>query len=232
MSLFVLVHSPLVGPLTWKSTADALHRNGYEAIVPSLYDISDNASPYWQRHTAAVRQALSIVSSDQSVILVGHSGAGPLLPAIRQSIVQRVAAYVFVDAGLPTDNVSRLDSFESPEAVAEFRQSAVDGLLPTWTDSDLAEVIPDADMRRQFVAELHPMPLAVYEEPLPVFAGWPDAPCGYIRFSPVYDSALMEARQRGWPFRMFDAGHFHMLVEPNAVAIALIDVCKQIGIIT
>ncbi|MHB8629640.1 MAG: alpha/beta fold hydrolase [Aggregatilineales bacterium] len=232
MSLFVLVHSPLVGPLTWKSTADALHQKGYAVVVPSLYDIPDNASLYWQRHATAVRQALSAVSSDQLVVLAGHSGAGPLLPAIRRGIVQRVAAYVFIDAGLPRDNASRLDSFESPEAVAEFRQSAVNGLLPTWADSDLAEVIPNADVRRQMVTELRPMPLAVYEEPLPVFAGWPDAPCGYIRFSPVYDSALMEARQRGWPLRTFDAGHCYMLVEPGAVAAALIDVCKQMSVIT
>lgn len=232
MSLFVLVHSPLVGPRTWGSAADALRRMGHQAIVPSLYDIPEDASPYWQRHAAAVRSALSAVPHDQPLILVGHSGAGPLLPAIRQDVLQPVAAYLFVDAGLPKDNASRLDLFGSADEVAEFRKSAVNGLLPTWTDSDLAEIIPDAAVRRAFVAEFRPMPLAVYEEPLPVFSGWPDAPGGYIRFSPVYDAALMEARQRGWPFRVFEAGHFHMLVEPDTVAVALIDVSKQIGVIT
>ena len=39
-----------------------------------------------------------------------------------------------------------------------------------------------ATERHQLVADvLHPLPLAVYEEPLPVPDGWPDAPCGRRR---------------------------------------------------
>src|SRR5205809_6769522 len=33
---FVLVHSPVVGPSTWRWVADALRSNGHEAIVPNL----------------------------------------------------------------------------------------------------------------------------------------------------------------------------------------------------
>ena len=46
-----------------------------------------------------------------------------------------------------------------------------------WTGDELRDAIPDDATRRAFVAELHargPLPLAVYEEPLPVFDGWPE----------------------------------------------------------
>ena len=33
------------------------------------------------------------------MILAGHSGAGPLLPAIRQATGRAIAGYLFVDAG-------------------------------------------------------------------------------------------------------------------------------------
>src|SRR5207249_3404078 len=106
---------------------------------------------------------------DEPCVLVGHSGAGALLPAIREALGRPVFAYVFVDAGIPQDGMSRLDQFSSQEEAEQFRQAAVDGLLPTWTEDDLAHLIPDAETRRRFVSELRPLPLAVYEEPIPVF---------------------------------------------------------------
>src|SRR5206468_1317091 len=116
-------------------------------------------------------------------ILVGQSGAGVLRPSIRQALGSPVSAYLFVDASIPRDGASRLDLFASREEAAQFRQAAVEGLLPTWTEADLRGVIPDNTLRQRFVSELRPLPLAIYEEPIPVFKGWPDAPCGYLRFA-------------------------------------------------
>ncbi len=67
-------------------------------------------------------------------------------------------------------------------------------------------------------------------EPIPVFAGWPDAPCAYIKFSRGFQSPAEQARQRGWVTYEFDGGHFHMLVDPTAVANALVDFARQIGL--
>ena len=226
---FVLLHSPLVGPLTWGSVADELRRRGIEAIVPALREGEDAGPPYWRRHAEAVERALAALPADRPPILAAHSGAGPLLPAAREAIGRPVAAYLFVDAGLPRDGASRLDLFGVPEEVARFRAAAREGLLPTWGDEDLREVIPDAALRRRFVAELRPLPLAVYEEPLPVFAGWPDAPCGYLRFAatPVYEEPEREARRRGWACAQLPGRHFHMLVDPPAVAQALLDLLER-----
>ena len=193
---FALVHSPLVGPLTWSLVARELRERGLVAVAPALPGGRAVVPPYWQQHTGAVARALDAIPPGETLVLVGHSGGGMLLPAIRKASKRPVAAYLFVDAGIPRNGLIRLDFFEEGEA-KEFRAAASDGLLPTWSETDLEEVLPDEEIRRRFVRELRPLPLAVYEEPLPVFAGWPDAPCGYVQFSPVYDPAAERGQADG-----------------------------------
>ncbi len=232
MGVFVLIHSPLVGPLTWALVADELRRRGWDALVSEVRSLEEVGPPYWQRHAEAVARALEPIPLDRPLILVGHSGASVLLPAIRQITRLPVAAYIFVDAAIPEDGASRLDLFESSEAAEQFRQAAAGGFLPRWNDEDLREVIPGTDLRRRFVAELRPLPLAVYEEPLPVFEGWPDAPVGYLRFgqNPVYDRPAERARREGWIYARIEGGHLHMLVDAAAVANALVEFVERMGL--
>lgn len=227
--LLVLIHSPLVGPFTWSLVAKRLRQRGIETLVPVLTDVEDTDAPYWQQHAEAVSQALESVPEMRPLILVGHSGAGPLLPTIHQATHRPAAKYIFVDAGLPHGGKSRLDEMEenSPDFAQEFRQHlAAGGRFPEWSDEELREVIPDDRLRGAVLAELHPRSLAFFVEPMPIVADWPDAPCGYILLSPAYQRPAEQARQKGWPYRAFDAGHFHMLVDPNAVTNALIELIE------
>ena len=230
--MFVLIHSPLVGPLTWSLVAVQLQQRGIPALVPALRDSEREGPPYWLQHAQAIARSIEHAPYDRPPILVAHSGAGMLLPAARQAIGRPVAAYIFVDAGIPEDGKSRLDLFDSPAEVARFRRAAVNGLLPVWRDADLTSVIPDAEIRQPFVAELRPLAIAVYEEALPVFAGWPDAPCGYLRFgsNPAYTLPAEHARSERWAYTQLAGEHFHMLVDPPAVTGALLGLAGQLGI--
>jgi len=232
MSLFVLIHSPLVGPLTWSLVADELQRRGIQVVVPTLLTDPKVGLPYWKQHVNAVARALEPVSLDQPLILVGHSGAGVLLPAIRQITDRLVTAYILVDADIPKNGASRLDLFESPEAADQFRQAASNGLLPTWSEDALRQVIEDVGLRQRFVAELRPLLLAVYEEPIPVFKGWPDAPCGYLRFMSTssYEESGRQAQHKSWAYVEIEGRHFHMLVDPQTVIHALVSLVERMGI--
>jgi len=230
--IFVLIHSPLVGPFTWALAADELRQMNAEVVAPALQDVGGTGEPYWKRHVASVTRALMAAPVDRALILVAHSGAGPLLPPVRQATRRSIAAYLFVDAVLPEDGASRLDLMaqESAEMAEEFRQALASGArFPAWGDSDLAEVIPDAGLRRRMLTELRPRPLAFFEEPLPVFEDWPDAPCGYLKFSSAYAPYAALARSNGWACRELPGGHFHMLVSPRAVARELVNLRKALG---
>lgn len=218
---YALIHSPLVGPETWEPVAEALRWGGREAWVPGLPAVVDTARPYWAQHAEAVaRQVNDLAAVSEGLVLVAHSGAGALLPAIRQALGRAVQGYVFVDAGLPAPGQSRLESFG--EGAAAFRAHLAGGeRFPTWTDDDLKESVPDTELRARLIADLRPQPRAYWEEPLPEISGWPDAPGAYLLFSPVYAEAAQQARERGWPVRVMPGGHFHMLVMPGAVAEAI-----------
>jgi len=222
---FVLVHSPLVGPGTWLPVAQSLEQQDVAVLVPRLMDDGQTVLPYWTQHAEAVARGMSSLPADRPLILVGHSGAGLLLPAIRERMPNPVAGYIFVDAGLPRDGMSRLTEIEDsiPEDAAGFREHLeAGGRFPVWTDQDLSDIIPDRRLRHDLLDALSPRPLSFFTEPIPVFAGWPDAPCAYIKLSDGYGRAAEAAEHAGWALSEIDAGHFHMLVDPVEVAALLL----------
>jgi hypothetical protein len=216
----VLLHSPLVGVESWGRSADALRRGGVGAVAVPVG--TDDRAPFGEGY---VRGAVAGVAGDAAlagpVVLVGHSGAGPLLGAVGEGLGAAgrvVGGYLFCDAGLPRAGASRLDllALEDPEMAAAFRVEL------EWSDADLEPLVPDPAARAALVGSLRPRGLGFFTEPLPAAAGWPDAPCGYLRLSAVYDRWAEEAAAMGWPTARLDAGHFHPLVDPDGVAAALL----------
>ncbi len=229
---FALIHSPLVGPTTWSLVAGALRARGSDVYLAAVEDAPDASEPFWRQQAESAAGSLRAVAPGRSLILVAHSGAGPLLPAIRQAFGRPVGGYLFVDAGLPRDGQTRFGELRDalPEYAEELHaELAAGGRFPTWTDADLREIIPDARLRQATLDELRPRSLAFFEEPIPVFAGWPDAACGYLQFSESYAAAAEEAKNRGWPVRAMAAEHFHMLVDPEGVAQVLQEMAQAMA---
>jgi hypothetical protein len=142
-----------------------------------------------------------------------------LLPPIRQALGRPVRGYLFVDAGLPDGQPRANGAFADVLRELYARGER----FPNWTDAALGEVVPDAGLRAELLGELRPQPWAFWTEAIPVFPGWPDAPCAYLRFgtNPAYEAAWTEASRRGWPRRQLDGGHFLPMLDPPAVADAL-----------
>jgi hypothetical protein len=235
MATFVLIHSPIVGPLTWSSVAEELRLSGIKAIVPDLaYDVAPK-EPYWKLHAKSVGRALKSVPENEGLILAGHSGAGMLLPAIRQISGRAVAGYIFVDADIPEDGGSRLEILrrELPQAAEEvYRALSAGEMLPAWGDADLREIIPEVELRQRVLADLRPHPLAFMEEAIPVFEGWPEAPCGYLSFKRAgsYRESVERAKREGWAYAELDGAHFHILVDPHGVAEALVGLAERLQV--
>jgi pimeloyl-ACP methyl ester carboxylesterase len=214
----VLVHSPLVGPYSWAPVAEVLRRRGHQVLVPDLRPGTEQGPPYFERHATLVAQAVRALGSRGPVVLVVHSGAGVLLPPIENALGRPAGARIFVDAIFPQDGRSRLDLFGTPEEAEEFRRAATNGYLPVWTDADLQAAIPDAGLRRSLVAELRPLPLAVYEENIPVAPAWKPVPCDYLRLSDSYRADMERARQARCRVEERPSNHFAILTQPEPIA--------------
>ena len=223
--IFVLVHSPLVGPTTWSPVARELERRGREVVVPSLLAVAEATAPQWRHILQAVRAATTRTAAP--IVLAGHSGGGLLLPTIADSLAAEVAALIFVDSFLPPEGGSvRL---APPGLMDELRALATDGVLPPWSqwfgDDAMRGLVGDERLRAALEAEMPRLPLCYFEASVPLPDGWVAGPCGYLLFSAdPYGPSATEARERGWPVaELQGARHLAIATEPSEVTDALLE---------
>jgi hypothetical protein len=230
VTLFVLVHSPSVGPGTWSPVAGRLTAAGRAAVVPSLLAVGAGGPPYWPRVTAAVAARLAGTDSGEPLVLVAHSNAGVFIPVIRRSLAQPVTCSIFVDASLPAGHGP------TPMVGGEFLPflrglAGADGLLPRWTDwweeADVAPMFGDPATRKAVTSEQPRLPLAYYEEQVPVPDRWQDHRCAYLLFGPPYDAQAREAAERGWAVRSLPGAHLHQVADPGGVARCLLELAGE-----
>jgi hypothetical protein len=158
---FLLVHSPLVGPTTWRWVADALLAAGCDPAVPDLRSSALTGQPQ-----AFIDGAVSSAPSNWSMpVVVGHSGAGFFLPSIAERL--DAASAVFVDAGLPPDTSP---ATAGADVLDQLRVLAVDGILPRWStwwgEDAMKTLVPDELRRAEVEGELPAIPIVFYETPI------------------------------------------------------------------
>jgi Alpha/beta hydrolase family len=228
----VLLPSPLTRAAAWGWLPAALEARGTAVAV--VEPEGDDDPPYALRWVASC--ALQIGALDPGpVVLVGHSGAGLLLAQLGfalRAAHRPVAAYAFVDAGIPRQLPgSRLDVYASEdESGAGLLRNLLDAdaTFPHWTTEDLADEAPDPTDRQTLVDALRPRGRGYWIEPLPLPTDWPDAPCVYLRTSAAYDIPLRTAGARGWPTASLQLGHFPGFVDPHAAAFALVTLLEAV----
>lgn len=225
----VLLHSPLVGPATWAPAARELRRLGETALVPAVRRWATGPNPSWRTW---VDEAAAEVEGVARVplVLVGHSGAGPLLPILAARLPGCAAALIFVDADLPPE--SGPVPIAPPRFLAMLRTLAADGVLPPWSEwwgpDAMATLVPDAAVRRAIERELPRLPLSYFEDSAPVPAGWSATPWAYFLFSDVHESTRAAAASRGMPTAEVLGGHLAMAVRPREVAAALVQLASAL----
>lgn len=221
----LLIHSPLVGPLTLRPLATALAARGITATVPDLRDALTAPRPQWQRF---LDLACSAATGRHPDLIVGHSGAGVLLPLL----ADRVSAgfVVFVDAVVPADRTAH-------EATAEFI-GFIDSLpregdlLPPWHTwwggETMQRLVPERALRERIAADTPCVPRSFYDDPVPLPAGWTSRRgCCYLQLSPGYDEDRARAAAYGWPTARLDGQHLDVAVRPDDVAGALLALIAQ-----
>lgn len=231
----VLAHSPLTGPAAWGRLPDVLRDRGLDVTVLSVTD--DTERPYANRYVARAALQVAEHAPEGPVHLVGHSGAGYLLPQIgaaRRASRRPIAGYVFLDAGVPHGRAATRTTLlraEDPNVAADLETLlAGGGSYPRWTDDDLRDDVPDDALRGALVASLRPRRADFFSETLPFPGDWPDAPCGFLQLSGSYAGPARVARSRGWPVVSTElaGGHFAACTDPDGVADSLADLLGRL----
>jgi hypothetical protein len=155
-----------------------------------------------------VNAILRIIRRPRAVI-VGHSGAGPLLAHVARW--SEGASCVYVDAGFRKDT-------GAPPGLPLAERGA--GVVPAWAnDADLAALVPDAEIRRHLVESVAPLPRDYFAEAIPYRE--PADGSAYLLLSPLYAEPAATARERGWRVQELVSHHYAMLTAPPAIAAAI-----------
>lgn len=231
---FVLVHGAWHGGWCWRRVADVLRARGHRVFTPSLTGLGDRAHLFSREISLQthVQDILSIVEAEElsDLVLVGHSYGGFVISGAADTLRERVAHYVYLDASVPPD-MSRGASFSwagwnPPEArearLKRVREEGGGVALPAPPPGAFAVAEPSqvAWLQRR----LRPMPVQTY---LGTFTFKNDGSNGLKRtyiasMKPRY--ALLVPTQerirgdRTWSFATLEAGHDSMVTAPDELA--------------
>jgi hypothetical protein len=219
----LMIHSPLVGPLTLTPLGAALRDRGFDVVVADLRAALAGPRPQWR---AIVDAASAAVESAD--VVVAHSGAGVLTPLLAERLSPRVAA--FVDAVVPGVGSSYCASAEFIEFIDSLRRDG--SLLPPWCewwgDEAIARLIPDDELRRRIAADTPRVPRSFYDDPVPVPAAWTSrCRCCFLQLSPAYDDDRARAVAYGWPTARLNGQHLDVAVRPREVGDLLVELIER-----
>lgn len=215
----LFVHSPVAGPTTWTAVAKTLQQRDFRCVVPDLTNVTAGGAPYYPALAAAAGTA--VAASTDPVVMIAHSAAGALLPAIAEFVGARTRAAVFVDAILPQPGRSWFQT-APPGSEAQLRGLAVDGFLPPYNEwfppGALEDLVPDPAVRHQLAAECPRLPVAYLDEPAPPTRFAESLSCAFVRLGAPFDRAAEKADRLGWWVARREWDHLRMMSDPAAVA--------------
>lgn len=215
----VLLHSPLLGPLTWRAVAQALAARGREAETPAWPRLSTLGADCY---AALANGMAATLGRGDGAIVVAHSGAGALIPSVAALAEGTLKGVIYCDAILPHPGLSWFDT-APPQLGAQLRAGAEEGRLPPWDrwwpPGALEKLVPEMGLRMALVDELEPIPVDYFEELAPEleFA----APGAYLQLSGAYIEESQICGRRGWPVVRLPLHHLAMLTHAEAVANAI-----------
>ena len=218
----VLLPSPFLPARAYAPLVDALGLRGWGVVVATTGEVPDGPDPVLAAYRACVEQ-------EGAEVVVAHSNAGRYAVAAAGGV-----PVVHVDAALPPE---RGDATLAPAALLDHLAHLADedGILPPWTrwwpDEDIGAVVPDPQVLAAIRAAEPRLPLSYVRALLEAPSGWREAPQAYLALGGTYADELALARRLGWPTTVLaGAGHLHHLVDPDAVAAAVVGLAGRLGV--
>ena len=195
---------------------------GHELIVPNLVPEATAGDP-----AAFARAAVRGVATEEEMVVVGHSAAGPVLPLVA-GCFPRLRRVVFVDATIPPCEGT---CTVGGEFLGLLQQLAPNGVLPIWSrwwgDDVLPALVPDEVRRDEIERELPTLPLAFFQTPITLPREWCAWDGAFLLLSEFYREGASRAAALGWPVAEHPGAHLDMVNEEGAVAEILIGLAEH-----
>jgi pimeloyl-ACP methyl ester carboxylesterase len=236
MASFVLVHGGCHGGWCWKRVSPLLRQAGHEVFAVTLTGLGERkhlASPDVTLETH-IQDVLGVFRYEDlhDVILVGHSLGGMVISGVADTIPERIAHLVYLDASVPLSGESALDIVGEPMATklrSEARIGGAGWMKPPGAPQDYGVMNPDD--AAWLSSMLTPQPLATYSDQLILEGKAEGLPKTFIRCTEEAFAGAMKsqrhirqerARGLGWNMLEIATGHDAMVTAPNALARLLV----------
>jgi hypothetical protein len=225
----LILPSPLLPRLSAVPFVDALAARLWK-LERREVSVGVAAFPAAPADAAVVLDAFRLsVRMERPDLVLTHSNGGRYAALAAPGI-----PVVHVDAALPP--ASGEEAPMAPAAMLD-RLTAMaddDGLLPPWSrwwsEDDVAAVLPDPAARADLREHERRMPLSYFRSRLGAPLGWAEQPQTYLAFGDTYAEETAFARAHGWPTTVLDGAlHLHHLVDPDAVAAAVLDLAAGLA---
>jgi pimeloyl-ACP methyl ester carboxylesterase len=225
MTTYVLVPGFWLGPWAWDEVGAELRASGHDVVAVDLLGSTAQAH---------VDEVLAALNGHEGVVLVGHSGGGPVVAAVAERARGAVSHLVFVDTGPLPDGVPQID-FTPPEGRewTRARMAAHGGVNPMPTREEFAtQGASTAGLDDTTFARVHersrPEPEGVITGGIRRGTPDPALPKTVVAcsFTAADAKGLIDAGVPGfaemggpeWSFTELPTGHWPMFSEPKALA--------------
>ncbi len=170
LSTYVLVHGASHGAWCWKKVVPILQQNGHTVVAPDLPGHGSDKTPVHNVTLKAYTDRICEVidAQDDSVILVGHSMAGIVIPQVAEYRPNKISMLVYLTALMPTDGNSMLQTTEEIRN-PNFRTVADDELSYVYKEELLRDLFYgdcSEDDIRFAKSLLVPQPIRPTQEPV------------------------------------------------------------------
>jgi pimeloyl-ACP methyl ester carboxylesterase len=237
MTTFLLVHGTWGGGWQWRQVAEHLRAKGHQVFAPTLTGLGEREHLV-SRETnldTHVQDVAAVISCEKlnDVVLVGTSYAGLVISGVADRLPHRVAALIYLNAALPSNDKCMLDtvSLERRSAVQNLAEAEGDGYrVPSSLVLDTG--IEDEGERQDFLSRMSPHPLPSLLQPIHLTGRYNEVPRkAYVlatkkishRFKEYYDWAK---RQADWTAHEIASYHYPMITTPNITFELLIEIAK------
>jgi len=221
MTRFVVVAGAWLGAWAWDEVVPELREAGHGVHALTLSGLAEKQGVPAGQQTHVQDIVDEVERLDlRDVVLVGHSYSGVPVGQAAERIGDRLARVVFVDANVPVDGRSFLDSFPSDHIRKSLDENG--GVWPPLDPDDYAgQDLTDEQIVR-IVTDGTPHPGAALTEPAVLARPLADLPATYVKclldgdeLPTPADELVASGR---WELVRMETGHWPMFSRPRELA--------------